>query len=603
MASIGRNGAEPGQGNIDPFWPHVAAFGALWGVLEITLGSFLHTLRIPFAGVALASAGAGMLVAQRQVLPRRGAALATGAVAALCKSLSPGGAILGPMTGILVEAALVEVALLAFPRAAASAALGGALAATWAAFQKVFVQVLFYGATVIDLYLAILKKAGEWLGIPPEAGWGALGALLGAIVLLGAGLGLAGWSVGREACRAAMPMAARPRKIIEAGVGAMAGQGWPALQMDMGGQATGRRCMVASALACVAMQFPGDLAWSAAAFAAWLAATAAWDRAVLRRMWMPRFWIVSCGLAVLSGLLLGERDVEVLGVGLSASGLEAGGLMVVRGGLVYGLASWASRAVGGRRFRHAMAAVGLAPLGSAVSVAVELLPDLTDAWQAARLRGTGASRAARTFDGAVGLVRETVRLAREVAARPAALATGGGRPRVVAVVGDPGTGKTTMVAAVAAALRRRGLAVAGIAQPASGDGPDRSYALRDVVTGQERAFAARRADGGPGFDFEEDGWAWARARIEDAITSADVVVVDELGRLEADGRGHVAGLDGRGGRARWIVAAVRADCSAAIQARLGGFDTVVEASRDPEVAEALVEALVKGMRERTEGEG
>ena len=180
------------------FWAHVAAFGALWGGIEITLGSFLNTLRIPFGGTVLASLGAMLLVAARQLMPQRGASIATGIVAALCKSISPGGIILGPMVAITVEAFLVEVALLIAPRAWASAATAGVLAAVWSTFQKVISQVVFYGAGVITLYLTALRRARDWLGLPLEAGWWALFALLAVVVAAGAAAGLAGRRIGAE---------------------------------------------------------------------------------------------------------------------------------------------------------------------------------------------------------------------------------------------------------------------------------------------------------------------------------------------------------------------------------------------------------------------
>lgn len=183
------------------FWPGVAAFGALWGVAEITVGSFLHTLRVPVTGLLLASAGAGLLVAQRQVLPRRGASLATGFVAALCKSLSPGGAILGPMLGIVMEATLVEMALLLAPRSVATAVLAGMLAGTWSVCQKVFIQYLYYGGTVVDLYLALLRQVADFAGLPDALRLPVLGGVIGAIALVGAAGGLVGWQVGREGAR------------------------------------------------------------------------------------------------------------------------------------------------------------------------------------------------------------------------------------------------------------------------------------------------------------------------------------------------------------------------------------------------------------------
>ena len=184
-----------------PFWSTAAAFGALWGTVEITLGSFMHTLKVPFTGAILASIGAALLVAQRQVASARGLSLATAVIAALCKSLSPGGAILGPMIGISVEGLLVEVALLGMPRFVGSALLAGALAAMWAVFQKVLMQFILYGGTAIEVYKAILKRAGEWLG-SADAGWWIAAVLLAIIAAIGAAGSVVGWRVGRDASRA-----------------------------------------------------------------------------------------------------------------------------------------------------------------------------------------------------------------------------------------------------------------------------------------------------------------------------------------------------------------------------------------------------------------
>ena len=185
----------------DLFWAHVTTFGALWGALEITLGSFLHALRVPFGGVLLAAMGAALLVAQRQLLPTRGASLATGFVAALCKSISPGGIILGPMMGILTEAALVEVALLPAPRSPVSAAAGGALCALWSFGQKLFTQYILYGSKLIDLYLALLGKARIWMKLSVAQGYWVLGTALGVVCLIGIAGSLVGYRMGRDAGR------------------------------------------------------------------------------------------------------------------------------------------------------------------------------------------------------------------------------------------------------------------------------------------------------------------------------------------------------------------------------------------------------------------
>ena len=77
--------------------------------------------------------------------------------------------------------------------------------------------------------------------------------------------------------------------------------------------------------------------------------------------------------------------------------------------------------------------------------------------------------------------------------------------------------------------------------------------------------------GGLGYTFEVDGWQWAAQRVRQARRGADVVVVDELGRLEARGEGHLPALTQplRGERARVWLLCVRADAAAAVQQRLG----------------------------------
>lgn len=179
----------------------MTAFGAAWGAFEITLGAALHALHVPLAGVALSSLGAALLVAQRQILPDRGASLATAAVAALCKSISPGGIVLGPMFAILMEGVLVEAALLAAPRAAATAGLAGALCALWSAFQKLVTQLVFFGGGVVEVYLSALRGAGRALGVSATAGWSVLAAFCLVVAVVGGTGGLLGRNVGREAAR------------------------------------------------------------------------------------------------------------------------------------------------------------------------------------------------------------------------------------------------------------------------------------------------------------------------------------------------------------------------------------------------------------------
>lgn len=406
MADPGAEGA-----SVDAFWPTVTAFGALWGTVEITLGSFLHALRVPLTGAFLASLGAAILISQRQILPRRGASLATGLVACVCKSVSPGGIILGPMIGISVEAILVELALLALPRGLASAMLAGFLSAFWSISQKVLTQVVVYGADVARLYLRLFEETAEGLGLPDGAGWTALGVVTSVVFTLGATLGALGWSVGREA--AARLGAEGDLAVLQTSTGPLAPA--PVRSVE---PPRYRAPAAVLMVACVALQFGGRLDLSLLATLLSLLLLLLVDRVALRRMWMPRFWAITAIFALGAGLLLGKRETWVLGIPFSEQGLRAGALMVTRGVFVFALASWLSRALRREDLDGMLGRVGGGQLGGAVATAFDLLPALKD-----RLAGLSKEPSSRPGwkarflawrDLSVRLVMETALLARSL---------------------------------------------------------------------------------------------------------------------------------------------------------------------------------------------
>ena len=183
------------------FWAHAGAFGALWGALEATVGSFLHALKIPFAGVLLASMGAALLIAVRTLVPRPGILLATGAICAGVKLASPATMLLGPAVGILTESLLAELMTLPFGANPLSAALAGALGALWSVCQKVLTQIVLGGAPIVALYKELLQRGSKMLGIDAQVG---LRLVLGFVALLmvwGALAALAGLRAGRRALR------------------------------------------------------------------------------------------------------------------------------------------------------------------------------------------------------------------------------------------------------------------------------------------------------------------------------------------------------------------------------------------------------------------
>lgn len=133
-------------------WLKAAVIGGLWASIEIVLGSFFHNLRIPFAGTILASQGILLLIAFNQIWKEGGIIIRAGIITALMKSISPSSVILGPMIGIFMEAALLEIFLYIFRRGLIGAILASSIALSSALLHKVFSIIILYGWDIVGIY-------------------------------------------------------------------------------------------------------------------------------------------------------------------------------------------------------------------------------------------------------------------------------------------------------------------------------------------------------------------------------------------------------------------------------------------------------------------
>ena len=182
-------------------WVYVAVFGSLWGVLEITLGAYLHVLFPPladtfFVGVIMASLGAMVAMVGRRFVPRVGAVLGIGVIAALLKALSLGGVVIGPMVAILAEAVLVELALLSpDPHSRWRYVLAGALAVSWNFFHKFVMMRLLFGKSVVQVYTQMVQDGSRLLGLTVGHALLIIGLLFLVRVAVGAVAGWLAWDI------------------------------------------------------------------------------------------------------------------------------------------------------------------------------------------------------------------------------------------------------------------------------------------------------------------------------------------------------------------------------------------------------------------------
>ena len=178
-------------------WVSIGLFGALWGVVETTLGTALNVVfpsftNTFFKGVILGGIGVAIALTGRFFVQKRGSVFLIGVVTALLKLLSPGGARIGPMVAILMESVMMEAVLsLAGDPQRWAFALGGALAVGWNFPHKFVMMRFMYGRGVVEIYQMLVQNGSQMLGLDPSLALLILGMLL--VVRLVAG-GIAGWS-------------------------------------------------------------------------------------------------------------------------------------------------------------------------------------------------------------------------------------------------------------------------------------------------------------------------------------------------------------------------------------------------------------------------
>jgi nucleoside-triphosphatase THEP1 len=182
-------------------WLKASVLGCLWASSEIVLGSFLHNLRIPFAGNILTAIGIILLISVAYIWKEKGLFWRSGLVCAVMKSISPSAIIFGPMIAIFCEALLMEFSVRIFRRNIFSFLLAGMLAMSWNLFQVLVNFIIKYGINIIDLYVNLTKFAQKQLNIVNDNYWLPVMILLCLYLVFGLIAAIFGIYIGRKASK------------------------------------------------------------------------------------------------------------------------------------------------------------------------------------------------------------------------------------------------------------------------------------------------------------------------------------------------------------------------------------------------------------------
>lgn len=179
------------------------------------------------------------------------------------------------------------------------------------------------------------------------------------------------------------------------------------------------------------------------------------------------------------------------------------------------------------------------------------------------------------------------------------------KARIGLITGPVGVGKTTVAERVVSLAKRQGQVCGGLLAPAIKDGRGEKMGIWgvDIRTGERRTLGVVHTDrdlGGPAigpYSFDAQALAWAVMVIRSAFRPCDLVVVDEIGKLELWQGVGLASILPRltAGEAARSLIVVRDSLLAELQVRLGSIQQVVfEVSEEnrmdlpPRILERLV---------------
>jgi len=179
-------------------WIRAAVVGGLWASIEIILGSFLHNARIPMAGSMLAFVATILLIGFYQVWPQRGLIIRAGLITAIMKSVSPSAFILGPMTGIMLEAVLLEMMIFLFGNNLFGLMIAAIASVSSALMHKLINLLIFYGFDLIQIYVNIVNFALKQFGLEEAQPVQMLVVMLIFYAIFGILAGIMGFYIGHK---------------------------------------------------------------------------------------------------------------------------------------------------------------------------------------------------------------------------------------------------------------------------------------------------------------------------------------------------------------------------------------------------------------------
>jgi nucleoside-triphosphatase THEP1 len=514
-------------------WLHATACGSLWAALEIVLGSFLHNLRLPFAGTLLAAMSVMLLVAFDRRFGKPGLAWRAGLVCALMKSISPSAVIFGPMIGIMTEALIVDLVLRVPGLRLFVATLAGALALFSALIHKIIMLLVVYGSNLATLYQSLTRFANQETGIDALGERQLLAVLAATYLAIGIAAALAGRIIGRIADHTP------PTEIPDTETGnTNASPLTETIAIPAHSPLTQALVILAHVVIvvfCLFLLQNSNYSLSITAALSYVLLSYRFYPTVSRRILRPKIWLQFILITLLAGIFLsGLREPG----GNFGNGMRAGLDMCLRAlVIVTGFA-----ALGCELRNPAVALVVRNPrlkhLHTALETAFSLLPRLT-----------------ATLNTPLAILRHPLRnLAEWISAVDPLICelrkSSGEHVACWLVTGETGKGKTTTIEHQIRQIQKNRFRVGGVFTRCLERRENEAsiYELVACHTGETRRLTAADHDpeavevGMHHHRLSRSAFDWANQQILGDLQTSDLIVIDEVGSLELRGDGFASGL-------------------------------------------------------------
>lgn len=143
----------------------IAVFGALWGLMEISLGVVLKGLRLPMGGAILTAIACPIFLTGRYFVRKKGSIIMMGTIAAILKIFSVGTVIAGPFMAILIESILAEILISFLGIHRLSYVIIATLLIVYTIIHPFIAQGIIFGDNIYKIYLETFKKIADLMHI------------------------------------------------------------------------------------------------------------------------------------------------------------------------------------------------------------------------------------------------------------------------------------------------------------------------------------------------------------------------------------------------------------------------------------------------------